>query len=215
MASKYVMPSVALASGGAGAAGVGGYIALTKDKETFRSKYSKAILGEKDSLWDTKFEALKGNGTPVNKKLLDAKSKHSSDANAAKALHKQGCSEIYNSLVAESTYLEDFKSYCAKTIKDGISKPETWISQEETQNNGKWDPKLTALKDHDEKKLGSLDETLKALKNKLTSGSTSSWDADKRNGLKNWCKGIGGEIFEGEESVKFSHAKLYCTDNAG
>ncbi|AEW45515.1 hypothetical protein MHC_03275 [Mycoplasma haemocanis str. Illinois] len=219
MTSKFLIPSVVLAGS---AVGAGGYLLFsnqgkehvkTNRPETFRSRYSKSILSEGDNLWDTKFEALKNNETPANQKLLDAKLKHTSDTNAAKKLHKQGCREIYDSPIKESIHLKDFKTYCAKTIKDGITKPETWISQEDTKNTGKWDPKLTALKDHTDQKSGSLDESLATLKNKLSSGSTRSWNESERNELKNWCKTVEGEVFEGEENIKFANAKLYCTSN--
>ncbi|AEG73191.1 hypothetical protein HF1_08540 [Mycoplasma haemofelis str. Langford 1] len=198
---------------GAGAAGVGGYMISRKNgdlqpKETLRSKYLKAILENNDGLWNTKFEIFKSSHQPTHRKLVDAKSKHTTHINEAKALHQQGCKEIYDSPWEDSSHLKDFKTYCSKNVKDMFTQPNSWIVQEDTKTSGKWDQKLTDLKGHEEDKKGILNKGLKDIKDKLT--TTDSWDEAKRNSLRDWCNGIGGEIFMGEEDITFANAKLYC-----
>ncbi|AEW45552.1 hypothetical protein MHC_03460 [Mycoplasma haemocanis str. Illinois] len=197
---------------GASVAGVGGYMISTrsgnvKTKDTFRTKYSKAILKDNDDLWNTKFDLFKGTHQPTNRKLVDAKSKHTSNASEAKDLHKQGCKEIYDSPWQNSSHLKDFQTYCARNVKDMFTKPNSWI-EEDAKTSGKWDQKLTNLKSHEEDKKGALDAGLRAVKDKLS--GNDSWDETKRNSLKSWCNEIGKEIFMGEEDIKFSNVTLYC-----
>ncbi|CBY92802.1 hypothetical protein HF1_07940 [Mycoplasma haemofelis str. Langford 1] len=210
---KFLLPAAGI--GGAGAAGVGGYM-IFKDKPvqpetTFRTHYSEAILKDNDALWDSKFTTLKDNGQPAHQKLAAAKTKFSSNAadEEAKRLHKEGCQDIYDSKLEKSNYLEDFKKYCSKTIKDGVTG--TWITQASTET-AKWNPQLTKLKSHDNSKNQALDSTLKVLKEQLSTGAETQWDNDKRNALKQWCDGIQGEIFMGSSDSKFTHAQLYCVE---
>nr|WP_014272605.1 hypothetical protein [Mycoplasma haemocanis] len=185
--------------------------ATTKRKETFRQKYKFALFNEGDNLWDTRFSTFSSGKQPTHPTLVEAKSKSSAQASDAKALHKRGCREIYDSEIEGVSYLEDFKAYCSKTVKDGITG--TWIDQANTQGD-KWNPKLTSLKDHDNSKNGMLDDKLLALKNKLTTASTSNptWDDEKRKDLKEWCEMAKSSIFMGEEDSKSKHSKLYCTE---
>ncbi|AEW45511.1 hypothetical protein MHC_03255 [Mycoplasma haemocanis str. Illinois] len=213
MASKFLIPSVVLASGGIGAAGVGGYMAWTKGKETFRNKYSKAILADSDSLWDTKFASFKKDGKPKHPTLISAKSKDSSSGdNTAKELYKQGCQEIYDSDWNNSSYFDDFKSYCAKTVKEGIENSKKWIS-EETTNKGKWDTKLTNLKTHNPSQNKTLDQKLEALKTQLSNIAESSFQEGHRKLLKEWCESSQGEIFMGNDDFKTIHSSLYCVES--
>ncbi|AEG73178.1 hypothetical protein HF1_08410 [Mycoplasma haemofelis str. Langford 1] len=184
----------------------------TKQKETFKQKYKFALFSEEDSLWDTRFSTFSNGKQPTHPKLTEAKSKSSSQADDAKALHKQGCKAIYDSEIEDSPYLEDFKNYCSKTIKDGITG--TWIEQNNTQGD-KWNPKLTSLKDHADAKDGVLDDKLKALKAKLTAAPSSSpnWDNDKRKELTDWCDAAKSSIFMGDEDSQVKHSKLYCVEN--
>ncbi|AEW45504.1 hypothetical protein MHC_03220 [Mycoplasma haemocanis str. Illinois] len=199
--------------GGVGAAGLGGYIfsrgKSTPTERTFRTHYFAAILQDNDSIWDSKFKSLKDNGQPTHPKLAAAKTKFSSNAadEEAKLLQKEACREIYDSKLKESNYLSDFKKYCSKTIKDGVTG--TWIAEESTDTN-KWNPQLTKLKDHNASINKELDSTLRTLKEQLASGSDTQWDVNKRNTLKQWCDSIQGWIFRGNSDSKFIQAQLYC-----
>ncbi|AEW45583.1 hypothetical protein MHC_03615 [Mycoplasma haemocanis str. Illinois] len=211
--------SLALVGGTATA--VGGGVLISKSplfqnsqsqqRETFKHRYSKATLGENDPLWETKFSNFSGNVQPTHEKLKEAKTKHTSNPNEAKSLHKRGCKEIYDSEWEGSRFLNDFKSYCSKTMGDAMKDIGTWIDQESSAD-GKWNTKLTSLSSHDEKQNGILEGALKNLKTSLTPSSGSNWDADKRTSLNNWCKEVKASIFAGEEDMPFKHAKLYCID---
>ncbi|AEW45495.2 hypothetical protein MHC_03175 [Mycoplasma haemocanis str. Illinois] len=206
----------AIGVGGISVASVGGYMIIKRKAEstakTFRNAYSLAILEDKDSLWNSKFEALKSDSqtTPSHPKLIEAKAKfavQTSNENA-KQLQKEGCGEIYDSKLEGTTYLQDFQKYCSKTIKNGIS--DNWITQPKTDSS-KWDPKLTALKTHNISQYGELDTALKNLKSQLLASTGNDLDENKRGILKEWCDGVQGEIFMGDKDAKFMHAKLYCT----
>ncbi|AEG73124.1 hypothetical protein MHF_0860 [Mycoplasma haemofelis Ohio2] len=211
--SKLLLPLAGL--GSATAAGVGGYMLAKGNNEstekTFRSEYSLAVLGDTNSLWDSKFEALKNSNqsTPIQPELISAKAKFAVQTSheEAKRLQKEGCRKIYDSKIEGTAYLQDFQKYCSKTIKDGIS--EAWITQEKSDSQ-KWDPKLTKLKTHNDSENGELDATLKNLKSQLSGGTNNNWNDDKREVLKGWCDGVKGEIFIGDKDPKFIHAKLYC-----
>ncbi|AEG73224.1 hypothetical protein MHF_0969 [Mycoplasma haemofelis Ohio2] len=216
-----------LAMAGGTATAVGGGVLVSKSslfpdtpspttsqqKETFRQKYSSAILRSEDALWETKFSGLSGNAQPTHEKLKEAKTKHTSHSNEAKTLHKEGCQAIYDSEWEGSSYLNDFKSYCSKTITDAMKDIGTWIEQESSKGD-KWDPKLTNLSKHDENQNGVLSSALKGLKAKLTpsSGTSSNRDEEKRTSLNNWCKEAKVSVFLGEEDTQFKHAKLYCVE---
>ncbi|AEW45535.1 hypothetical protein MHC_03375 [Mycoplasma haemocanis str. Illinois] len=213
--NKLLLPLAGL--GGVGTVGLGSYIFLkrkeenniTKQASTFRDKYSQAILTNESSLWASKFTLLKDGEQPTHPQLKEAKTKFTTKADdeEAKSMHKEGCKDIYDSQLEESTYFQDFKKYCAKTIENGIT--ESWITANKSESS-KWDPKLNKLKDHNETNQGELDDALKTLKGKLTPNSQSTWDENKREELKQWCDGLRGEIFTGDTETKFTHAKLYC-----
>ncbi|AEG73175.1 hypothetical protein HF1_08380 [Mycoplasma haemofelis str. Langford 1] len=213
--NKLLLPLAGL--GGAGAAGLGSYMLLkdkeegntTKQEATFRDKYSQAILNNESSLWTSKFTILKDGGQPKHPKLQQAKTKFTvkSDDSDAQSLHKDGCKEIYDSKVEESIYFQDFKKYCSKNVGDGVT--EAWITVDK-KDSSKWDPKLNKLKNHNEANQGALDDVLKSLREKLTSGSQSTWDEGKRGELKQWCDGVKSEIFMGDADIKFANSKLYC-----
>nr|WP_014272644.1 hypothetical protein [Mycoplasma haemocanis] len=211
--SKLVLPLVGI--GGVGVAGLGGYSLLKKSwetpkEQTFKDKYSHAILASGDDLWATKFKDLKDGSNPTHSRLLEAQTKfksNDSDENA-KLLQKEGCEDIYNSKLEGSNYLQDFRKYCAKLVSNAVKG--TWIV-DDTANSGKWDTKLNSLKTHN----GSLDTSLETLKGKLNANSGANVDANKRGELKNWCDGIKGEIFMGDKDIKFTQAQLYCVENPG
>ncbi|CBY92804.1 hypothetical protein HF1_07960 [Mycoplasma haemofelis str. Langford 1] len=219
--SKLMLPLAGI--GGASAAGLGGYMLMKgnekapaiQKEETFRTKYSQAILGDTDDLWNTKFDTLKGTGQPSHQKLKDAKTKSgvSGPETEAKELHKQGCREIYDSEIKSSLYLTDFQTYCSKTIKDAIDKSKNWISSEAGSTTGDWDSQLTQLKSHDETNKGALDSKLKTLVDKLKQDSHSVDEAD-RKAIKEWCDSTQKEIFMGESDHRFSHSQLYCIKDA-
>ncbi|CBY92897.1 hypothetical protein HF1_08890 [Mycoplasma haemofelis str. Langford 1] len=218
-----------LAMAGGTATAVGGGVLVSKSslfqdtpspttsqqKETFRQKYSSAILGSEDALWETKFSGLSGNAQPTHEKLKEAKTKHTSHSDEAKTLHKEGCQAIYDSEWEGSSYLNDFKSYCSKTVADAMKDVGTWIDQEGSVD-GKWNTKLTNLSKHDENQDGALNDTLKNLKTSLTptpsAGTSSNWDANKRTTLNNWCKEVKVSVFMGDADTQFKHAKLYCVE---
>ncbi|AEG73186.1 hypothetical protein HF1_08490 [Mycoplasma haemofelis str. Langford 1] len=216
--SKSALPFFGV--GGLGAASMGGYMFLkgermqpiqTQQEVTFKSRYAKAILEEGSALWNTKFEALKGGSEPIHSVLKEAKSKASKEGEEAKNLHKKGCLEIYASNLKEISYLEDFKTYCARNIKDQVGNSKTWISGGE-DNGSPWNAQLTKLKDHSKTNNSPLDKTLGDLKNSLT-GESTSWDKDKRKVLKDWCDASQKEIFEGDTNFRFVHVGLYCFSN--
>ncbi|CBY92850.1 hypothetical protein HF1_08420 [Mycoplasma haemofelis str. Langford 1] len=180
--SKFALPLMGL--GGA----AGGYMIFGKgdkapEEESFRSRYSHAILQDNDGLWATKLTTLKGEGSPVHQKLIDAKAKAADAEQQAKSLLIEGCREIYDSKLSGSLHENDFKSYCSRTIKDGIQG--TWITESHTvtgSNTNKWNQKLTSLKDHNEESGKVLDSKLKELKGQLSGGASSTnWDDTKRN----------------------------------
>nr|WP_014272558.1 hypothetical protein [Mycoplasma haemocanis] len=179
----------------------------SKKKETFRDKYKEAILSKESELWNSKFTVLKGNGEPTHPTLKNSKGNIKSNESKAKDLHKQGCAEIYDSEWENSLYLKDFQIYCAKTMKDGISKGETWNEQAHTESNP-WNAKLTSLHSHGV----TLSESLKKIKEQISKGSdlAPNWSESKRKALKDWCDAIQLEIFLGENESQFKNAKLYC-----
>ncbi|AEG73196.1 hypothetical protein HF1_08600 [Mycoplasma haemofelis str. Langford 1] len=209
--SKFVLPMMGV--GGASAAAAGGYMLLKENnhpqvqkEETFNSKYSKAILEESSDLWESKFQALKESNSLKHPTLKKAKEKE------AKDLHKQGCREIYASPLNDSPYLEDFKTYCAKNIKDAMDKAKTWISQDESDTTH-WNPKLKNLKEHDSNKNKTLSKGLEDLKASLSGVTGEAWTEDHRQKLKDWCDASQTEIFIGEGDSQFEHSKLYCLAN--
>ncbi|AEG73126.1 hypothetical protein MHF_0862 [Mycoplasma haemofelis Ohio2] len=139
---------------GASVAAAGGYMLLgkesefntTKVSETFTERYSKAVLSDEDPLWDSKLTALESNGHPVHTTLIEAKSTIKQDKTRAKQLLVEGCKEIYASQLESSLHASDFKSYCAKTIKDGMQG--TWISEDPTGRGTKWDTALLSFESH-------------------------------------------------------------------
>ncbi|CBY92898.1 hypothetical protein HF1_08900 [Mycoplasma haemofelis str. Langford 1] len=217
--SKLVLPLAGI--GGASVAAAGGYMVFGRDnksitpkvEETFKSKYSQAILSDNSDLWASKLEALKGNGNPVHQKLAEAKKKAQSETKGAepsqaKQLLIDGCKEIYESKLKDSPYAQDFKSYCAKTIKDGITG--TWLAGGHTGSGTKWDQGLTNLKSQNNDNLDSL---LKDLKGKLPSDSgTTTFDDSHRQSLKDWCETSQKEIFMGETDPRFINSKSYCLE---
>ncbi|AEW45506.1 hypothetical protein MHC_03230 [Mycoplasma haemocanis str. Illinois] len=218
--NKLILSTIGI--GGVGATGFGGYMLIKGGKEssviqkqeTFKTKYSRAILSDSDDLWNTKFDALKGTGQPSYQKLKDAKTQSgvSGSETKAKGLHKKGCQEIYDSEIKNSPYLADFQTYCSKTIKDA-TKANNWINAEANNANGDWDPQLTKLKGHDESQKGNLDNKLKTLMDKLKQSGHSIAEAD-RKALKEWCDASQNEIFMGETDYRFSHSQLYCVKEA-
>ncbi|CBY92851.1 hypothetical protein HF1_08430 [Mycoplasma haemofelis str. Langford 1] len=212
---KLLLP--VLGAGGVGTAAVGGYI-LFKDnfssapspEKTFRSQYPNAILKGDSNLWDDKFKTLKDGEQPAHSTLVQAKSKAESSEEEAKDLHKRGCKEIYDSKLGGTAYLSDFQSYCSKNLKDAITTPKTWISDENTQS-GKWDNKLTSLSTHASQN-GALDEKLNALKTTLSKISTKAWTNEHRKNLKDWCDASQKSIFLGEQDPRFIHVGIYCVE---
>ncbi|AEW45584.1 hypothetical protein MHC_03620 [Mycoplasma haemocanis str. Illinois] len=217
---KLLLPLAGI--GGISAAAVGGYIVFGRDNKaistmkeaTFKSKYSQAILPNESNLWASKLEALKGDGNPIHKKLEEAKKKAQTETGGtsqpqAKQLLMDGCKAIYDSQLKDSPYEKDFKSYCSKTIKDGITG--TLLAGGHTGSGTKWDQGLTNLKDKSNEKL---DSALRDLKGKLTSGSRTTFDDSQRQSLKNWCEASQKEIFMGETDSRFINSKLYCVESA-
>ncbi|AEW45585.1 hypothetical protein MHC_03625 [Mycoplasma haemocanis str. Illinois] len=207
----------ALGLGGISAASAVGYILIrekdkpiSKQEETFKTKYAKAILKDSDNLWDSKFGNLKSGDQPSHPTLAQAKTQSSSNQETAKSLHKQGCQEIYNSKIEGTTYLNDFQTYCAKNFKDATASSKQWISDEHSQKE-KWDPKLTSLNTRETNQKGKLDVGLSTLKETLSKVSNSTWEDSHRQSLKQWCDESQKSIFNGEEDEKFIQAGLYCT----
>ncbi|AEG73137.1 hypothetical protein MHF_0875 [Mycoplasma haemofelis Ohio2] len=214
--SKLLLPALGL--GGASVAAAGSYAFLSEKKdpviqkeETFRSKYSQAILESTSNLWDTKFTSLKDGSKPSHPTLILAKDKSgkTETESEAKALHKQGCQTIYESKINDTTYLSDFQTYCAKNLKDAITK--TWIADANTES-GKWNTKLGSLKDHNSKTNLALDDKLTTLKGQLSKVSGNSWTDEHRKSLKDWCDESQKSIFMGENDGSFKHAQLYCVE---
>ncbi|AEG72759.1 hypothetical protein MHF_0487 [Mycoplasma haemofelis Ohio2] len=197
---------------GAGGAGIGSYLAFkpSSSKEevtTFAQRYKSAILNFKDNspdatLWDSKFKTLSGK-QPVNQKLKEAASKISTAEDEAKNLYKQGCEEIYSHSIKDQTYFNDFKSYCSKTVKEGIKGE--WINGDKGKADD-WKPALTALNTHDSKTKGSLHKDFEEIKKSLT---PTEFTDDQRGKLKALCDSIGLEIFE-EDSVRVKNAQSFC-----
>ncbi|AEG73147.1 hypothetical protein MHF_0889 [Mycoplasma haemofelis Ohio2] len=215
--SKLTLPLLGV--GGAGIASAGGYMIFsekgdthTKKPETFRSKYAPAILGVEDKLWDSKFTSFKQSGNPKHPTLASAKSKSSpTEDSGAKDLYKRGCQEIYDSVWEGSSYFDDFKSYCAKTVKEGIGNSKTWISEEAT-TKGKWDTKLTSLKTHNQTQNKVLDKKLEDLKIQISSLTEDKLEEKHRKLLKEWCSSSQGEIFMGNGDPIVTHSTLYCVE---
>ncbi|AEW45590.1 hypothetical protein MHC_03650 [Mycoplasma haemocanis str. Illinois] len=216
--SKLLLP--ALGIGGLSAVGFGGYSLLkgrdnlSQKEETFKSIYAKALLEKGNSLWDSKFNSLKTGEEPAHPILKNAKTKATastgSNEQEAKELHQQGCQEIYDSNLKNTSYFNDFKTYCAKNLKDEMGSSKKWISEGES-DTGKWNNKLKSLSTHDEAKNQILDSYLASLKGTLT-GQDSSWGDEKRKSLKDWCDDSQKEIFTGKEDSRFVQADLYCID---
>ncbi|CBY92905.1 hypothetical protein HF1_08970 [Mycoplasma haemofelis str. Langford 1] len=214
--SKLSLPMLGL--GGLGAAGLGGYSLLkgknnpAQKEETFGFRYSKALLRKESNLWDSKFNLLKEGTEPSHPTLKSARTKATSGGNdqEAKELHKKGCQEIYDSNLKNTSYLNDFKSYCAKNLKDEMGSSKKWIS-EGASDTTKWNAKLKSLLTHDEAKNHVLDISLASLKKTLT-GEDSTWGDEKRKSLKEWCDASQKEIFEGKEDSRFVQADLYCIE---
>ncbi|AEW45497.1 hypothetical protein MHC_03185 [Mycoplasma haemocanis str. Illinois] len=213
--NKIALPLVGIS--GLGASSVGGYLLFrnkwnetpyVKKENTFRNRYSQATLEEESELWESKFNSFQNGATPTHPTLIKAKNQVTTKAQNAKDLHKLGCKEIYESEIHNSPYFQDFKSYCSRTIKDGMGSTKNWISAGK-EDGSKWNPKLTNLKTHKTEDHHTLDSTLENLKNSLT-GTDANWDNEKREALKNWCDGIQKEIFMGDKSPEFIHAGLYC-----
>ncbi|AEG73128.1 hypothetical protein MHF_0864 [Mycoplasma haemofelis Ohio2] len=204
--------------GGLGASGLGGYFLLRNQEneipyikagDTFKNRYSQAILEEGSELWESKFNALRQGAEPTHPTLIKAKAQVTPKEQDAKDLHKQGCQEIYESELQNSPHFQDFKTYCARNLKDGMGSSKSWITED--KSGTKWNAKLTSLKSHDEGSNQALDSTLKNLKDSLPE-SNSSWDDNKREELKNWCDDAQKEIFMGEGDPWFVHAGLYCVE---
>ncbi|AEW45545.1 hypothetical protein MHC_03425 [Mycoplasma haemocanis str. Illinois] len=179
-------------------------------EKTFKNQYPEAILKAESNLWNSKFKSLKDGGQPTHATLALAKSKIGNDETEAKTLHRRGCEEIYNSKFKETAYLNDFQLYCSKNLKDVITTPKTWITDDNTKGN-KWDSKLTSLSTHDTQQ-GELDESLSALKTTLSQLSQKTWTNEHRKNLKDWCDAAQTSIFSGDKELKFIHAGLYCME---
>ncbi|AEG72795.1 hypothetical protein MHF_0523 [Mycoplasma haemofelis Ohio2] len=196
---------------GAGGAGIGGFLLLLlKPSEiTFSQKYKSALLdlseNSKDtSLWNSKFESLKGKN-PVHEKLKEAVGKVTSSLEEAKSLHKQGCKAIYGASVESGkNYFNDFKSYCSKTVKEGTSG--TWISGAKTVTTD-WNPSLTSLHGHQ----GELHSDFETVKKILT---PSDFHDDQREKLRVLCETIGGELLE-DDSLRIKNAQSFCMKSSG
>ncbi|AEW45544.1 hypothetical protein MHC_03420 [Mycoplasma haemocanis str. Illinois] len=215
--SKLTLPLIGL--GGASTAAVGGYMFFIRGEKstvekTFRSTYSQAILKENDNLWSTKLAALRSEGNPIHKTLIDAKAKVTTSEQQAKSLLVEGCRKIYDSKLSDSLYEKDFKTYCSKTIKDVIQG--TWISEahDGSGSHTKWNQKLTSLKEHAEATKGVLSKGLQTLKGQLSSeASSTNWDDAKRKVLKDWCDASKKEIFMGETDSRVLNSKSYCLES--
>ncbi|AEG72738.1 hypothetical protein MHF_0462 [Mycoplasma haemofelis Ohio2] len=200
--------------GALGAAGTGSLLALkpwNSNVETFKSKYSHALINAGDnSLWSNKFTLLK-DSNPEHQTLKEAVNKAkatSPDEAGAKELLKRGCQEIYDSPYEGSKYLNDFEKYCSKTNKDASSN-QTWNGSDvSTASGNKWDTALNALKTHDEATNKKLDSVLAELKNSIQGNTQIT--ADHRTKLKNWCEGIKSKPYLGSDSLDFKHQELYC-----
>ncbi|AEG73346.1 hypothetical protein HF1_10090 [Mycoplasma haemofelis str. Langford 1] len=179
-----------LGAGGFGAAGVY-YFKNTPEspKETFRTKYSKALIGEDDSIWDSKLSALESSSSnPKNRNLIQAKSeKNGGKKDEAKASLKRGCHEIYSNPVNGSDDFSDFKNFCSFNNKDKIASGHQLVDGEGDFTTH-WDTFNSAGKD-----------TLYGGFKEIHDSKGNSADAEGWKGkMLKECKKISEDIFEGE-----------------
>ncbi|AEG72797.1 hypothetical protein HF1_04830 [Mycoplasma haemofelis str. Langford 1] len=196
--SKLAMLMLGVA-GTTGTAGLGFLIAKNQKDESqkLRSKYPHALLTlDSDSSWSDKFNLLKTK-TPSHPILKQAKTQFS-NTQQSQSLYKKGCNAIYDS---EGTqYLEDFKTFCAKTNKDGITG--TWIKGGADVNT-KWDEKLTNLKKSTDKLSSRFLEVQQSL-------SSDSFNDEMRTNIQKACDNANSEIYLGSESVETRNIKNFC-----
>ncbi|AEG73342.1 hypothetical protein HF1_10050 [Mycoplasma haemofelis str. Langford 1] len=175
-----------LGLGGASAVGagsLGGYLyssSTEPNKDTFRSRYSLALIQDsEDTIWSKKLTAL-STGSPKNKGLIDAKSKNTSDS------LKKACKGIYDSHFSQDL-MDDFKNFCSKHYADQFSNKQTIAA--DTDLNGKWE----TFKGKTSSDLSG--ELLKIHESKKDSSSEpDGW----KKLVFDECKKLSTSIFEGE-----------------
>ncbi|CBY92388.1 hypothetical protein HF1_03800 [Mycoplasma haemofelis str. Langford 1] len=214
---------LALGTAGAGGLGAGGLIAskpwqstskeVPKVVASIKDKYSVALLDptKDETIWIKKYDVLKSS-SPNNLTLQEALKK-SKDPNKneeeAKRLMKEGCKEIYESKIDDSKSFSDFRQLCSKNNEDA-SKAGDWNTDDVTTSNNKWDKALKKLKEHNIDTNDELDSLLVALKESIGANQTTTFDQALRTKVKDWCTNARGEMFEGENSIKFKNQETFC-----
>ncbi|AEW45602.1 hypothetical protein MHC_03710 [Mycoplasma haemocanis str. Illinois] len=112
---------------------------------------------------------------------------------------KNWCSIASTKVYSEvsSLYLENVRSYCTFHNEDKL--PSGYI-----KSNEAWEKANERLKNVSSDTV--LSSHMKDVRDKLSKQGTSDTDA-----LKNWCSGVYGKPYLGEENQDFRDAKTYCS----
>ncbi|OAL09823.1 hypothetical protein A6V39_05190 [Candidatus Mycoplasma haematobovis] len=193
-----LLPTIAVGVGGTAViGGVGGYLLSTQNTKTIKETFNEAIINfeTEDKLVKEKLKKLK-DATDLSEKSIfkvaQVAEKKTTDSGLAE--FKKACTKIYDSNFTkkDSETFNNFKDYCARTIKDKVT-TEKWAS-----TDANWENRLTKLKNNNPRPLS---ETLTKLPKKS--------NVDKE-ALQRWCTNAESLVFEGESNLDFKDAQAYC-----
>ncbi|AEG72642.1 hypothetical protein MHF_0363 [Mycoplasma haemofelis Ohio2] len=194
-------------AGASGAGYLGSKLIKGESKETFRTKYSKAIIDTtKDSdTWSKKLTALADtNSSPKNSKLVQAKqAKTTNSGSNDTSLLRQGCEEIYSKEIGNDHDLQDFKNFCSFNNEDKIASGKELIKSKEDFSSH-WDSFKGSNK---ESLYGGFKQVFEQKGNNAT-------DNDWQQKMWDECKKIASDIFF-EEIPNFTSFCTKATAQAG
>ncbi|CBY93022.1 hypothetical protein HF1_10140 [Mycoplasma haemofelis str. Langford 1] len=180
----------------------------------FKDKYGEALLRENhdQAVWQGKWNVMKAS-KPTHD-LLKKAIEHTNYSHEAQKLHKEGCLNIYESVVMATSYFSDFQQYCAKNNRDVLIGK--WIVEDpskkaKNKKGSDWDKKLEELQKVKKQELsvGLLDLYAQLEKVK----APKDLKDEHRVALKGWCDSSGEEIYLGSEVGAFKVVKKFCTSN--
>ncbi|OAL09822.1 hypothetical protein A6V39_05185 [Candidatus Mycoplasma haematobovis] len=165
-----------------------------------RNTFGEAIINfsTENTLVSEKLKKLKEDSSdPKHTKLKEAKRKEIAKPNDGLEDFRNACQEIYYSGFTNksSDTFKDFQSFCARTIKDKITK-ESWAT-----DRANWKGRFDKL---NKKEINPSSQELQQIASKTSQNG---------NELRDWCTKVADLVFEGSENASFRDAQASCGKN--
>ncbi|AEW45145.1 hypothetical protein MHC_01395 [Mycoplasma haemocanis str. Illinois] len=193
---------VAGVAGISGAGYLGSKFIKTESKETFRTKYSKAIIDttKYEDTWGKKLTALaETNSSPKHSKLIRAKQEKTANSGADTSLLKQACEDIYSKEIGNDNDLQDFKNFCSFNNEDKIASGKELIKNK-ADFSSYWD----------EFKSSNKESLYRGFKSVFEQKGSNATEKDWQQKMLDECKNIASDIF----SEEISNFTSFCTKSS-